>query len=58
MDQWVDWITNLPSGKEPHNINWLIAVFPGTKKNDRRLDPGIKSWGKPLKVLKDMLRKR
>ena len=29
MDQWVDWLTNPPSGEELPNINWLVAVFPG-----------------------------
>ena len=58
MCQWVDWLTSPTSGEETTNTKWLIAVFTGTKKNDRRPDPRIKSWGKPLKSLKDMLSNR
>ena len=54
-DQWVDWITNPPSGEEVPNIDWLIAVFPSTKKNDGRPDPRIKSWGQPVKEREDIL---
>ena len=31
VDQWVDWLTDLSSGKELPNIDCLISVFPGTK---------------------------
>ena len=32
VDQWVDWLTNPSSGEELHNIDWIIALFPSTKK--------------------------
>ena len=58
VDQLVCFLTNPPSGEEVTNIYWLIAVFPGTKKNDRRIEPGIKSWVKPVKALKNILSNR
>ena len=42
VDQWVDWLTSPSSVEEVPNTNWLIAVLPGTKKNDGSLDSGIK----------------
>ena len=53
--QRVDWLNNPPLIDEVTNINWIIAVFPGTKKNDRRPDPDINSWGQPVKALNDLL---
>ena len=43
VSKWLDWLTNSSSGEEVHNIDWLIAVFSVTKKNDRRPDPGSNS---------------
>ena len=40
------------------NIDWIIAVLPGTKKNDERPYHDIKSLGQPVKEMKDLLRKR
>ena len=57
VDQWVDWLTNPSSGKEVPKIDCLITVLPGTKKNDGRPEPGIKSWEEPLKALRDILNK-
>ena len=55
--QWLYWITNPSSGDGVHNIDWIIAVFPGTKKNDRRKEPDIKSWAQPVKAFRDLLKK-
>ena len=44
-DKLVDWLTNPPSGEKVPNIDWLITIFHGTKKNYRRPEPDIKSWG-------------
>ena len=57
VDQWVDWITNPPSGEEVPNTDRIISMLPGTKKNNGRQDLVIKSRGKPVKALKDLLRK-
>ena len=57
VDQRVDWLTNPSSGEEVPNNDWIIAVFPGTKKNDGRLDMEIKSWVYPVKALRDLLKK-
>ena len=58
VEQWVDWLTNPSSGEEVPNTNWLIAVFPGTKKNNGRPEPIIKSWAQSLKALRDLSKKR
>ena len=57
VDQWVNWLTNPSSGEEITNTNWLIVVFPVTKKNDGRPDPDIKSWAQPVKALRNLLKK-
>ena len=56
--KWVYCITNPPSGEEITNIDWIIVKFPGTKKNDGRPDPGIKSCAQPVKALKDLLKNK
>ena len=56
VDQWVDWLTNPPSGKDLPKSYWLVAVFLGTNKNDGTPDPDIKSLGQPVKSVKDLLR--
>ena len=58
VDQWVDYLTNLPSGEEVPNIDWIIAVFPGTNKNNGSSDPGIRSWAEPVKAMKYLLKNR
>ena len=57
VDQWVEWLTNTSSGEEVPKIDWLIAVFPGTKKDVGIPYPYIKSWEHPLKALRDLLKK-
>ena len=57
MDQCIDWLTNPPSVEEVPNIDWLIAIFQGIKKNDGKPYPGIKYWAQTLKALKDLLKK-
>ena len=47
VDQWVYWLTNPPSEEELLNIKCLIAVFPGTNKNDGSIDPDINLRGHP-----------
>ena len=42
--QWAYWITNPSSVDESPNINYLVAVFSGTNKNESRTDSGINSW--------------
>ena len=55
--QWLDCLTNPSSEEEVPNINWLISVFSGTKKNYGIPDPDIKSWVQPVKTLMDLLKK-
>ena len=57
VDQWVDWLTYPSSGEEVPNIDCIISVFPVTKKNYRRPDPGIKAWVHPVKELRDLSKK-
>ena len=57
VDQWVDWLTNPSSEEEVPNIDYLIAVFHGNKKNYMRPDPEIKSWWQPVKDLRNLLKK-
>ena len=52
------WLTNPSSGEELPNIDCIVTVFPGTKKNDGRPDPYIKSRVKPVKALRDLLENR
>ena len=42
LDQLADWSTNPSSGKEVPKINWIISVFPSTKKNNGSPEPSIK----------------
>ena len=58
MYQWVDWLTNPPLGEEVPTTNWIIEALTVTKKNNRRPDPGINSWGQLVKALQYRLRKR
>ena len=55
MYQLIDWLTNPPSVEELPNIDWLIASFPGTKKNYSRPDPDINLWVQTVRVLNDIL---
>ena len=43
---------------EVPNIDWIIALFPGSKKYDGKPDPRIKSWENPVGALKDILKNR
>ena len=42
---------------EPPKIDWITALLPGTKKDDRNPDPGIKSLLNPVGSLKDPMKK-
>ena len=53
----MDWITNQSSRVDIPKIDWIIVVLTGTKKNNGRPDPDIKSWAHPLKALMDLLKK-
>ena len=56
MVQWVEWITRTSQEDEAPNIDWLIAVFLGNKKDNGNLDPSINSWEQPMGALKDLLK--
>ena len=45
------------TGEEIHNIDCLIKILTGNKKSYRRPYPVVKPWVKPVKALKDMLKK-
>ena len=49
MEQYVDWISNQTSVEEVPNINWIIKVFPGTKKKYSRTEPNTKLLVQPVK---------
>ena len=57
MYKQVDWLTDPSLGEEVPNTDWLIAVFPGTKKNNVRPYMEIKSWAYPVKAVRDLLKK-
>ena len=42
MDQWVEWLNRPDPEDEVPNIDWLIAVFTGRKKDDGKPDSIIK----------------
>ena len=42
MNQWVEWINRPDTEDEVPNIDWLIAIFPGRKKDDGKPDSIIK----------------
>ena len=58
MDQWVEWLTSPDPEYEVPNVDWIIALFPGSKKYDEKPNPSIKSWGKPVFSLKYFLKNR
>ena len=58
VDQWVEWITRPAPEDEVPTIDWLIAVFPRSKKDDGNPDPITKSWENPVVELKDSMKKR
>ena len=49
----MEYLTRPAPEDEVPNIDCLISVFPGTKKDDGKSDPGIKSWEQPVGDLKD-----
>ena len=54
----MEWLTRSdPEGEVP-NIDWLIAVFPRSKKDDGKPYPSIKSWAKSVGTLKVLLKNR
>ena len=54
----MEWITRPDPEYEVPNIDWIIKLFLGRKKDDRNLEPRIKSWTKPVCALKDLLKER
>ena len=58
MYQWVEWLTRLAPEDEVPNIDRIIVVFPGIKKDNGKPEPSIKSWAQPVGSLKDPLKKR
>ena len=50
------WLTRPAPEYEVPNIDWITALFPGSKKYDGKPDPRIKSWGNPVGALKDILK--
>ena len=56
-DQWVEFITMPDLEDEVPNINCLIVLFTGNKKDDGKTDPSIKSWSQPVGALKELLKK-
>ena len=51
VDQWFYFLTNPSSREKVPNIDWLVAVFPGTNKIDGRPDPIINSWEQLVNAL-------
>ena len=58
VDQWVEWLTSPDPEYEVPNVDWIIALFPGSKKYDEKPNPSIKSWGKPVGAPKDLVKNR
>ena len=56
VEQGVEWLTRPDPEDEVPNIDWIIAVFPGNKKDDGKSYPSIKSWAQPVGALKDLLK--
>ena len=52
----MEWLTRPAPKDEFPNIDWIIAVFPGTKKDDEKPDPSIKSWPQPVGALNYLLK--
>ena len=55
MYQYLDCLTITIPGKDFPNIDWHIAILPGTKKNYLNTDPYIKSWAQLLRAIKYLL---
>ena len=43
VDPWVEWLNRPAPEDEVPNIDWIIAVFSGNKKDDGKPKPSIKS---------------
>ena len=54
----MEWLTSPAPEYEVPNIDWLIALFPGNKKDDGKSETSIKSWAHPVVVLKDLMKNR
>ena len=54
----MEWLTRPYPEDEVPNIDWIIAVFPGIKKDYGNPDPSIKSWAHPMGALKDLQKNR
>ena len=52
LDKCVDWITRAAPEDEVPSIDWIIEVFPGTKRDDGNPDPDIKSLAQLVGPLK------
>ena len=50
----MEWITRPDPEENVTNIYRIIAVFPGTKKYDGKIYPGIKSLAQPVGSLRDL----
>ena len=51
----MEWLTSSAPEDEVPNIDWLIALFTGNKRDDGNPEPSIKSWAHPVGALKDLL---
>ena len=51
----MEWLTRPDLEDETPNIDRIISVFIGTKKDGGNPYPSIKSWAQPVGVLKDLL---
>ena len=54
----MEWLTRQAPEDEVPNIDWIIALFTGIKKDDGNPDLSIKSWAKPVGKLKDLIKNR
>ena len=54
----MEWLTRPDTEDELHNIDWLITVFTGNKKDDGNPEPSINSWEQPVGALNDHLKKK
>ena len=56
MDQWVGYLTSPDPEYEVPNIDWIIALFSVTKKDDGSPDPSTKSWAQSMGALKGLIK--
>ena len=55
VNQSVECLTRPSSWKQVLNIDFLILILRGIKRNNINPDPDIKSWSQPVKDLKYMV---